>query len=325
MKILDSRSLYYDDVNLIAQPNGLIKSRKEIKTDPWRIFVSPMPAIVGEKFAVEAGKYGVSVCLHRFCEAEYQIWIYKKFLDGNERENSPWCSIGLNDDDRFKKLYLFGARKFIIDVANGYLGSVIEYAKTLKNLYPSISLMVGNVHDKTGFNLYKSVLTKYRFHNTQFGIRVGISSGSGCSTQRSTGINRGQITEISECASWRENPNHLIISDGGIKDSGCAVKAFAAGANCVMMGGFFSLAEEAQNVINKEYKFWGCASQYNQEKYGGVRNHSEGKVLELDKKNIRPLRYLIEDLFGGISSGCSYLGYNKWENMIGNGIFEIKK
>ncbi len=319
MKILDSQSLYYDDVNLIAQPNNLIKSRQDIIQEQERIFVSPMSSVVGEKFALEAFNLGLSVCLHRFCTPKEELELFKKFPDSYLLgKNKVWCSIGLNDLERFELLYNNGARYFLIDCASGYLETVVRFTEIL-NEYYGISLIVGNVHDKIGFNLYKD-------YKNIFGIRVGIGNGSACETAtKATGYGRGQITEISECHVFRANSSQFILADGGVKNGSCAVKAFASGADAIMLGGYFALAEEAQNIINGEYKFWGSASHYNQEKYGGIRNHCEGKVLELNKQNIRPLKDLVNDLATGISSGASYMGVKSWSNMIGNGTFEIKK
>jgi len=324
MKFLNSTSLYYDDVNLIAQPNALIKSRKDIIEERWRILVSPMASVIGEKFALEAFNLGLSICLHRFCKPKEELDIFKQFPSQYSESNKKriWCSIGLNDLERFNLLYENGARNFLIDCASGYLETVVRFTEILSE-YQGISLIVGNVHDKVGFNLYKRINLS---NNSSFGIRIGIGNGSACETAtKATGYGRGQITEISECSAFRENEFHLVIADGGVRSGSCAVKALCAGADMIMLGGYFSLAEEAQNVINGEYKFWGSASHYNQEKFGGIRAHCEGKVLELDKSQIKPLKDLVNDLVTGISSGCSYTGKSKWKDMIGQGVFEIKK
>lgn len=283
-----------------------------------------MASVIGEKFANEAFNLGLSICLHRFCDPKEELNIFKQFPPYyfEAFKKRVWCSIGLNDFERFELLYKNGARNFLIDCASGYLESVVRFTEIL-NGYDGVSLIVGNVHDKVGFNLYKNTNVS---KNCLFGIRIGIGNGSACETAtKATGYGRGQITEISECRAFRENSSHICIGDGGIKNGSCAVKAFAAGADAIMLGGYFALAEEAQNVINGEYKFWGSASHYNQEKFGGIRSHCEGKVLELDKSKIRPLKDLVNDLVTGISSGCSYMGKQKWEDMIGDGVFEVKK
>jgi IMP dehydrogenase/GMP reductase len=313
MKILDSKSIYYNQINLIAQPNTLIRSRKEIPNENWRIFVSPMPAIIGETFAKEALNLGLQVVLHRFCPIEEQARLFRN-LPSKER---VWCAVGLNDNERVFELVKVNCRNFVIDIANGYLKCVVDYLKELSECQ-EYQLMVGNVHSKEGIWLYKDVPNVY--------IRTNIGSGSACATSTMAAVNRGQVTEIIECTeAARILDNGInIISDGGISDPSCAVKAFGLGSPFLMMGGYFSKAEEAQNIIDGEYKFWGCASQYNQAKYGEVRRHSEGKVLDINMNEIKPLKTLVADLVGGISSGVSYAGYSTISNFIGNGVFELK-
>lgn len=331
--ILNTKSLYYDDVNLIAQPNSVLKSRKEVPEEKWRIFASPMPSVVGEKFAIEGIKLGLSVILHRFSSIEDNVNIFKKVSESIgpfSKTNQLWGSIGLNDNKRFWALKEAGCNNFLIDTANGFLQTVVDYTEEIyKNLgiyykNPNISksyqVMVGNIHSSSGLMLYK--------HLPDIVLRVGIGSGSQCDTAtKATGYGRGQITELKECADSISGilMPPILCADGGIKNGACAAKAFGIGAKAVMLGSYFGLAEEAQNVIDGEYKMWGCASTYNQAKFGEVRRHSEGKVTQLNKNDIRPLKALVDELWGGISSAVSYGGYQTLSTYIGNGIFEIKK
>jgi len=307
---LDSRSLYYDDVNLIAQPQYLIESReKDIPKELHRIFVSPMEAIIGKTFALEAYRLGLSICLHRFKSKESQKEILNEIKSQYGEANRCWVSVGLNDWQRVEYL---GHKNVLIDIANGYLESCVKFADKLNQC--GYSVMVGNVHSVKGLNLYRNIT-----------MRVGISSGSACQTRDSTGYNRGQITELTECYNGRCGSDQTILADGGIANGGCAAKAFGAGADAVMLGGYWKCAAEAQNVIDKEYKFWGGASAVQQLKqHGKVTKHSEGKEIEVNSNDIHSLEYLVNELWGGISSGVSYSGYSSLKNFIGNGKFEIK-
>jgi IMP dehydrogenase len=143
-----------------------------------------------------------------------------------------------------------------------------------------------------------------------------------------TGYNRGQITEIRECADWIEenNSNLILVADGGIANPACAAKAFGAGADCVMMGGYFAHAKEAQHVIDELYKFWGGASEFQQIlSKGTAERHSEGKEKDINPDHLESLDKLVFDLWGGISSAVSYSGYKTLTQFIGNGIFEVKQ
>ena len=74
--ILQTKSIYYNDVNLIAKYSA-VNSRGEVPKELSRIIVSPMDAVIGETFAIKANELGLTVCLHRFCSVEKQIDIYK--------------------------------------------------------------------------------------------------------------------------------------------------------------------------------------------------------------------------------------------------------
>jgi GMP reductase len=304
----DKKSLYYDNVNLIAQPQYTVKSREDISREINRIIVSPMSAIIGKTFALEAYRLGLTVCLHRFGTVESQLEILDEIRSKHGRADRCWVSVGLNDWDRVRKLQ---HTHVLVDVANGYLDNVVRFTNEL--LHKGYIVMVGNVHTAKGLNLYRDVV-----------CRVGIASGSGCDTSKMTGVNRGQITEIMECREGRYADDQVICADGGIRSPGDAAKAFGAGADYVMLGGYWKNAKEAQNIIDGEFKFWGGASKYQQVKQKGeVKRHSEGKVLSVEEQPVS-LEELINDLWGGISSAVSYSGFATLSNFIGNGVFELK-
>jgi GMP reductase len=331
MTILKSRSIYYDDVNLIAQPTD-VKSRKDIPQELSRIMVSPMQSIIGQIFANKALDLGLTVCLHRFDSTiqDRLKLINDVFFNTKNPEASVkrlWVSVGLKDLDNIEAIIHQGVENIIIDVANGYMSGVLEFASNIyhKSGKQIKKMMLGNIHSD-------SILPDYQTLSNYFGIpiyfRCGIASGSVCNTKGMTGYNRGQITEIKECADWIEenNSNLILVADGGIANPACAVKAFGAGANYVMMGGYFAHAKEAQHVIDELYKFWGGASEFQQILSKGVaERHSEGKEKDIHPDNLLSLDKLVSDLWGGISSGVSYSGYPTLTKFIGNGIFEIKQ
>lgn len=315
-KILESKSLYYNDINLIAQPSkSFIGSRKEINVDLHRIIVSPMEAVVGEKFAIEALNSGLTVCFPRFNSIEQQKKSIHNIYDACGKENieGGWkdlfLSVGLNDWERVESIE---HKSILIEVANGYLKEVIRFAWDLRQ--KGYRVMVGNVHSAKGINLYP----------TQTLVRIGIGQGSVCKTGSVSGYTRGQVTEILECYESRD-AEQKIIADGGIKDSGFAAKAFLLGADYVMMGGYFKCAEEAQNIVNGEFRYWGGASKTQQLKaYGEIRRLSEGTEVKIERHEIKPLKQLISDLKDGLQSAISYSGHQNLIQSIGNGVFEVK-
>jgi coenzyme F420-reducing hydrogenase delta subunit len=319
--LLNTRSIYYDDVNLIAQPQkGLWtedysrQSRKQVPQELNRIIVSPMSSVVGETFAKKALELGLTVCLPRLTKNKN---FQKEFLENNKELVKScgarlYVSVGYNDYKLAKEL---NHPNILIDVANGYLSSVVSFQQRL--FAEGYNVMCGNVHSLDGFSRY----------NKGTIVRVGIGQGSVCHTRLATGYTRGQITELLDCHSFRSSSlSPFICADGGIKYSGDIVKAFGAGADCVMIGGMLKNAQEAQNILDGDYSYWGGASHKQQEMvYGEIRRHSEGGVVSVDKSSIRPLKDIVDDIWGGIESGVSYSGYSSVSDFIGNGVFEIKK
>jgi GMP reductase len=276
-----------------------------------------MAAVVGQTFAKEATKLGLTVCQHKFCDIDNAVINYSVVPN---KENL-FVSIGLNDWDRAKELASEGADNWLIDCANGYLPQIRDVINNLFNKHKVNRLMVGNVMTADGINLY-SYFSKYI---PEVLIRVGIAGGSACATSDATGYNRGQITEIIECSDQADIDNLKVIADGGIKNGNYAAKAFGAGADYVMMGGYFARAKEAYTWETGDGTYWGGASTKQQQLYGGVRRHSEGKVYEVDRNSVKSLQELVDDLWGGLSSAVSYSGYKSLTDFVGNGIFEVKE
>jgi len=327
-EILKSKSIYYNDVNLVAQPCK-VKSRKDIPVELNRIIVSPMEAIVGKTFAIKANELGLTLCLHRFCSIEEQVELYCSLPN----KDNVFVSIGLNDWDRVEALAEVGADSWLIDMANGYMATEIRSCvQKLSGQAMVKNLMMGNVHSERGFQMLSQMVPDKSF--SRF-VRVGIAGGSPCATNDSTGYNRGPITEIMEIEAanpWdpisdKLYPNRkpFIIADGGIKNSGYAAKAFGAGADYVMMGGYFARAFEAETHVRGDGFYWGGASHKQQIlSTGKVYRHSEGKEVPI-LDQLSPLETLVDELWGGISSAVSYSGYDTLTKFIGNGVFEIKQ
>jgi len=331
MILLNSKSIYYDDVNLIAQPTE-IKSRKEIPQELERIIVSPMQSIIGQIFANKALELGLTVCLHRFDSTIKQRLdlihnVFANMKSPNTERERLWVSVGLKDLENIESITNQGVNNIIIDVANGYMSEVLEFASQIyhKSGKQIKKIMLGNIHSSSILQDYQT-LSDYLKIPIYF--RCGIASGSVCNTKGMTGYNRGQITEIEECANWIEenNSNLILVADGGIANPASAAKAFGAGSDYIMMGGYFAHAKEAQHVIDELYKFWGGASEFQQIMSKGVADrHSEGKEKDIHPDNLLSLEKLVDDLWGGISSAVSYSGYDSLTKFIGNATFEIKQ
>lgn len=326
--ILESKSLYYNDVNIVSDSLGQVIHRQDIPKELWRIIVSPMDAVVGQIFAMEAASLGLTVVLHRFCAPERQLKIYKSIYN---KENI-YCAIGLEEDlTRLDLLIKAGCDKFCIDIALGTHPLLPHKIDKITKTYPNHikSLMLGNVHHKTGIEYCYNLGTQAKVNHII--TRVGIGNGIGCSSSDMVGVNRGPITEIIECnhfAQFQIKPKISVCADGSLRKPGYFCKAFAAGADYCMAGGYWMQTKEAESNFHGDGSFWGGASHKQQIKvYGRKKIHSEGKEIEklYDKKHLRYLSEVVDELWFAIASYVSYSGHKTLSSAIGNGTFEIKQ
>jgi hypothetical protein len=338
--ILNSKSIYYNDVNLINDKVSQVRSRLDVPKELHRFIVSPMAAVVGKTFANEAAKLGLTICLHRFCTWQEELDIYLSIPE--QYRKNVYCSIGLKDIERFVKLqYQGGCFNFVVDIALGFHPDIEEYLKELQQHGLINKLILGNIHTGSGYNYLREAAFQSKIPEVI--IRTGVGNGISCESSDATGINRGQITEISECR-FTENRHvgsfgndevikrdkfpSYICADGGIHKIGNACKAFACGADYVMMGGFWMQAREAESNLNGDSSFWGGASTKQQQLIHGKKiRHSEGKELKnfVNIADLKPLKEIVDDLWLSVASYVSYSGYETLTEVIGNGIFEIKE
>ena len=158
-------------------------------------------------------------------------------------------------------------------------------------------------------------------------VKVGIGPGSACTTRLKTGVGYPQLSAIIECShaahGLRAGQSRigLICADGGCRTSSDVCKAFAAGADFVMLGGMLAGTDQCEgdweydNGNKKALKFYGMSSHAAQKKYGGVKNYraSEGRIKKVTYKGDASL--IVEDILGGLRSACSYIGSTSLKHM----------
>jgi len=170
-----------------------------------------------------------------------------------------------------------------IDVANGYSERFVNFVKEIRDENPDITIMAGNV--VTGEMVEQLIL------NGADIVKVGIGPGSVCTTRHMTGVGYPQLSAVIECADAAHGLGGLVCSDGGCKTPGDIVKAFAAGADFVMVGGLLAGHDECEGeVVSGKMKFYGMSSATAMKKYsGGVADYraSEGKEVLVELKHHR--------------------------------------
>lgn len=223
------------------------------------------------------------------------------------------AALGFTNDweQRLQALVKANVDAVFVDSAHGHSKNIISLVKNIKEKYPNLDVIAGNVVSKeAAVDLINAGVDC---------IKVGIGPGSICTTRVVSGVGVPQITainEVYEVAKIKEIP---VIGDGGIKYSGDIVKALAAGANCVMLGSIFAATLESPGeeikIDNKIYKSYvgmgsiaamkrGSADRYFQKK--GQKLVAEGvEARVLLKDNVANILY---QLLGGIRSGLGYCG-----------------
>ncbi|MBR6767627.1 MAG: IMP dehydrogenase [Clostridia bacterium] len=223
------------------------------------------------------------------------------------------AAVGVTMDtmDRVKALVEAGVDLIGLDTAHGHSAGVLKAVEAIRNAYPNLNLMAGNVATAAAAeDLIKAGADV---------IKVGIGPGSICTTRVVAGIGVPQITAIMDCAEAADKYGKAIIADGGIKYSGDIPKAIAAGASAVMMGSLFAGTEESPGATEiyqgRSYKVYrgmgslaamaeGSKDRYFQE--GQKKLVPEGVEGRVPYKG--PLSDTVFQLIGGLRSSMGYCG-----------------
>ena len=329
------RTLCFDDVLLVPQYSE-IETRKNVDLsvpgfeDPdfrleptlplltCPIVGSPMDTVMSPEAAVVLAEVGGFGIFHRYCTIEEAKTSYTKFLElikETEIPSNAMVAIGATGDyfERAQALYEAGCRAFCVDVAHGHHVSVKTAVKELRKKFgDNIHIMTGNVATLAAFN----DLADWGSDS----IRVGVGGGSMCSTRIRTGHGIPTLQSVMDCA--KSDRDVLIVADGGIRNSGDAVKALAAGADMLMLGSILAGHDECPGDLVDDKgltyksshpiglplfkKFRGMASREAQLNWRGRVSVVEGESTVVPYKG--QMVNTIVDLLEGVRSGLSYSG-----------------
>ena len=203
-----------------------------------------------------------------------------------------------------------------LDVANGYTINFVDSVKRLRNELPNATIIAGNV--VTGDMTAELILAGVDI------IKVGVGPGSVCTTRIKTGIGYPQLSAVIECADAAHGLGGHIIADGGCNSSGDIVKAFAAGADFVMIGGMLAGHEECDGELIFEddveepvgMQFYGMASQTAMERHGHSNREyrgEEGKTVTVPYRG--SVQDTVLDILGGVRSACTYVGARRLKDL----------
>jgi IMP dehydrogenase len=207
-----------------------------------------------------------------------------------------------------------------VDTAHGDSKAVLEIVKWIKQNYSSLAVVAGNVATADG--------ATHLFEAGADAIKVGMGSGSICTTRVVAGVGLPQFTAISNCAPVAKKFGKCLIADGGIKYSGDIVKALAAGADVVMIGSLFAGTDEAPGDMvfyqGRTYKTYRGMGSLEAMKEGNRDRYGQGSVEsnELVPEGIEgmvpyrgELAQVVFQLVGGVRAGLGYLGCKNLEEL----------
>ncbi|MHC1698941.1 MAG: IMP dehydrogenase [Geobacteraceae bacterium] len=216
--------------------------------------------------------------------------------------------------DRVDALYKAGVDVIVVDTAHGFSQMVINAVRTIKEKFPELDLVAGNIATAEAAEALITAGVD--------AIKVGIGPGSICTTRVVAGVGVPQITAISDCARVARQYNIPVIADGGVKYSGDITKAIAAGADVVMIGSLFAGTEESPGDTilfqGRAYKTYRGMGSIGAMKRGSKDRYFQAEV-EVESKLVPegiegrvpmrgPLSATILQLMGGLRAGMGYTG-----------------
>jgi len=321
------------------QPEDMSMEQIRPEQKHWRgvpIMASNMDGVGTFEMADKLAEAEVFTCLVK----TYSVNELVNYFDSEYPERTEYVamSIGITerDHDKFRAVYEQTGEKLryiCIDVANGYSERFVKFVKQFRELYPHIVIIAGNV--VTG------EMTEELILNGADIVKVGIGPGSVCTTRIQTGVGYPQLSAVMECADSAHGLGGHIIADGGCTSPGDVAKAFAGGADFVMLGGMLAGHDEGGgDVITKYYKtgewvkdeqtldgrtveitwkdgierkkfvtFYGMSSKAaNDKHFGGLKEYrsSEGREVLVPYRGA--VGSTVQDILGGLRSACTYAG-----------------
>lgn len=319
MKKYYSSGLCFDDILLVPQHSN-VESRHNVSLNmtfgkkrkigmSFPIIAAPMDTVCSTEMAITLAKQGALGSIHRYMTQNEQLGIANELK--NAGDLAAFFAIGATGNymEHAEKLIERGVCALIVDTANGHNENAIKAVKNLSTL--GIHIMAGNVSTWDGFKRLSDAGAD--------SIRVGIGGGSACTTRVVTGHGIPTLASIIDISERREDGDAAIIADGGIRNSGDAVKAFAAGAHAVMLGSLLAGHDESPgethydnngNAISKEFR--GMASADAQRSRGNI-SVVEGVSTLIPYKG--SVLNTLETFKNGIKSGVSYSGLDKLSDL----------
>ena len=262
---------------------------------------------------------GLSVALQKHYSVEQYVHFFANNQSRGVAASNAFYSLGITapDYDKFKAVFAAapaGSIQYLcIDVANGYTQTFLNFIRKIRDEFPALTIMAGNV--VTGDMTEALILSGVDI------VKVGIGPGSVCTTRKMTGVGYPQLSATIECADAAHGLGGHICTDGGCTVPGDLAKAFGGGADFIMLGGMLAgHTESAGDLVEKDgaqfKRFYGMSSTAAMDKYaGGVAKYraSEGKEVLIPYRG--DVANSLQDILGGVRSACTYVGARKLKEL----------
>jgi len=352
MRIDQDIKLDYSDV-LIRPKRSTLSSRKQVRLErkfKFRnsrheyegipIMAANMDGVGTFELADELAQQNIFTCLVKTYSVEELVDFFNNDYPDNRRTQNIAMSIGTGtiDFDKLEAVYnkVSNKLKYVcMDIANGYSDHFAQHVKKVRNAFPNLVIIAGNV--VTGEMTEELILSGADI------VKVGIGPGSVCTTRIQTGVGYPQLSAVIECADAAHGLGGHIIADGGCTCPGDVAKAFAGGADFVMLGGMLAghnqgggdvitryyetneleyqvgehLANRVHKVEEKKFvQFYGMSSDAaNTKHFGGLKDYrsSEGREVLVPYRG--DVANTLQDLLGGLRSTCTYAGAMKLKQL----------
>ncbi len=326
-------ALTFDDVLLVPQKSEVLPRDVNLRTQLTKklyleipLLSSPMDTVTESAMAIAMGKEGGLGIVHKNLDVEQQVAEVKKVKQAGFMAGAA-VSVGEPAMRRAEALVEARVDVLVVDSAHGHSEGVIAMVAYLKKTYPDVQVVGGNVAT--------AAATKDLIKAGADAVKVGIGPGSICTTRIVAGIGVPQLTAIVNCAKEANRHGIPIIADGGIRYSGDIVKALAAGASIVMMGGALAGTDEAPGEVIEENgvklkAYRGMGSMEAMQR-GSKDRYLQESVTEAKKLVpegiVGKIKYkgsvdqVVYQLLGGLRAGMGYCGSATIEDLHANAEF----
>ena len=321
-------ALTFDDVTLAPKYSEILPSDVDTSTklsDNLKLKIplisSAMDTVTESRMAIAIAKAGGIGVIHRNLTIKKQIDEIRKV---KKRGLLVGAAVGAGPQEilRAKKILKEGLNLIVVDTAHGHTKKVSEIVKMIKKIKnKKISLCAGNIATPEAAKFLLKLGVDI--------IKVGIGPGSICTTRLIAGIGVPQLSAIISVRNGIKNKKVKIIADGGIKYSGDLAKAFAAGADAVMIGSLFAGSDEAPGKIIKRggklfksFRGMGSVGAMNKgsaDRYFQLKQKDTSKYVPEGVEGYAKYKGNVSDiiykLIGGLRSSMGYLGSKQIKNL----------